>query len=118
MALDDILKPKSKEEIEDLERRGFRNTGKWRFNINIRPLISAFEETEDTEAFRLGIIELLKSKKDDIRIFTNDEQTNQFQKIIRDFEKMEESPSADELDEITAKLYDWADDNDVWIESF
>jgi len=119
MALDNILRPKSEEEVKDLEKRGFRkNAGKWRFNINISDLIKNYEEDEDTCPFRKGIIDNLNNKISDLGLFATDEQISKFKKIIKNFENLSDSPSADQLDSVMEKLYDWADDNDVWIESF
>jgi hypothetical protein len=119
MALDNILKPKSQNEIEDLEKRGFRkNAGKWRFNINIGPLIREYEESEDTEAFRNGMIELLNTKPEDINLFAGADEASKFQNIIDEFNMLDPVPEADELDHVMEMLYDWADDNDVWVESF
>jgi soluble cytochrome b562 len=119
MALDNILKPKSQDEIQDLEKRGFRkNAGKWRFNINISPLISAYEKDEDIEKIRKGLIELLSVKIDDIGLFADDAEVKKFKDIIEKFKKIDENSNVDEIDKVMEILYDWADDNDVWVESF
>lgn len=119
MALDNILRPKSEEEVKDLEKRGFRkNAGKWRFNINISDLIKNYEDDEDTTKFKDGIISNLSSKTKDLELFATEEQISKFKKIIKNFNNLPYSPSADQLDSVMEQLYDWADDNDVWIESF
>ncbi|NMC61446.1 MAG: hypothetical protein GYA51_18995 [Candidatus Methanofastidiosa archaeon] len=117
--IDDVLKPKSKDEIDDLERRGFRKDGgKWKFRIDISPLIKAFEEDDDTEAFKQGIISLLEEKVNDIGIYAGEDEQSNFQNIIDEFQMLDESPSPDEVDHVMEMLYDWADNNDVWIDSF
>jgi Ran GTPase-activating protein (RanGAP) involved in mRNA processing and transport len=117
--IDNVLKPKSQEEILDLEKRGFRkNAGKWKFNVNIGTLISEYETDEDTKKFKDAIIELLKGKVADVGIFADDKELAKFKDVVRGFEKLRDVPNADELDSVMEALYDWADDNDVWVESF
>jgi hypothetical protein len=126
--LDDILRPKSQEEIEDLEKRGFRkNSGKWKFNINISELIKRYEGYEnekgeliedDTEDFRTRIIALLEKKIEDLNIFLDKKEVTIFENIIKDFRRLGKNPDADDLDQVMVKLYNWADDNDIWVESF
>ena len=117
--IDDVLKPKSKDEIDDLEKRGFRKDGgKWKFRIDISPLIKAFEEDDDTEAFRQGLISLLEEKYNDIGLYAGEDEQSNFQNIIDEFQMLDPNPSPDEVDHVMEMLYDWADNNDVWIDSF
>jgi len=118
MGLNDIIKPKSKEEIQDLEKRGFRRDGgKWKFTINISKLVKAYDVDERTSDFRNAIMWLLKSKIEDIGILVNNESLEEFKKIIKSFKNTIKNPKPEELDTIMEKLYDWADDNNVFIES-
>ena len=118
-SIDNVLKPKSQEEIDDLERRGFRKDGgKWKFRIDISPLIKAFEEDDDTEAFRQGLISLLEEKYNDIGLYAGEDEQSNFQNIIDEFQMLDPNPSPDEADHVMEMLYDWADNNDVWIDSF
>ena len=88
--IDDVLKPKSKDEIDDLERRGFRKDGgKWKFRIDISPLIKAFEEDDDTEAFRQGLISLLEEKYNDIGLYAGEDEQSNFQNIIDEFQMLD-----------------------------
>lgn len=119
MGLNDIIKPKSKEEVEDLEKRGFRkDSGKWKFQIDISPLVSAFDENENTKEFRKEIINLLKSKIPDVKILKDKNEVDKLQNIINKFSSLDKNPTPDELDDVLGHLYDWADSNDIWIESF
>lgn len=119
MPLGDILKPKSEEEIKDLEQRGFRKDGgKWRFTIDIEDIIEEYDKNEDTEVFRQSILDLLKSKTDDVGILVDEEQTSKFVDIIGEFSILDPNPEPDEIDNVLGMLYDWADNNDVWINSF
>lgn len=119
MGIDDILRPKSTEEIEDLERRGFRkDKGKWRFTIDIKNIIEAYDKNEDVEQFRSSILNILAQRVDDVGIFANDDQVNEFENIVEEFRDLGEKPNVEEVDTILEKLYDWADQNDVWINSF
>jgi len=115
MYIDNILKPKSPEEIEDLERRGFRkNTGKWRFCIDISKLLDEYEKSRDLKIFKKSIIVLLKEKISDIYIYTREEKGNVFESIISEFES--KNPTENDLDLVMEHLYNWADENGVWIE--
>jgi len=118
--LDNVLTPKSPEEIADLERRGFRkNGGKWKFLIGIGPLLRDFEEYEDAGSFRRGIIDLLRSKVEDLETVVGDEhEIMQFEDIIDEFEMLDQDPEPDEVDYPLELLYDWADENNIWIDSF
>ena len=118
-SIDNVLKPKSQQEIDDLERRGFRKDGgKWKFKIDISPLIQAFEDDDDTVAFKQGIIALLSQKVDDIGIYAGEDQQLKFENIVEEFGMLDPEPTADEIDYVMNMFYDWADENDVWIESF
>jgi len=119
MGLNDIIRPKSEEEVADLERRGFRkDSGKWKFRIDISDLVSNYDKDEDTAQFREGIIEILNQKIEDIGILRSDDEVDRFQGIIDEFNMLDPDPGAEELDYVMAMLYDWADENDVWVESF
>lgn len=115
----DILKPKSEEEIKDLEQRGFRKDGgKWKFTIDIEEIIGEYDESENTTIFRESIHNLLKLKIDDIELLTGEEESVRFEKIVEEFNMLGSSPEPTEIDNILGTLYDWADDNDVWVNSF
>ena len=114
--ISNILKAKSKEEIEDLERRGFRrDSGKWIFQIDISGLINEFNKKEDVKKFRLDLIDLLKSKIEDVNLFAGAENTDKFKNIIK---RLTDSLNeVNDVDKILDELYEWSDDNNVWIES-
>lgn len=117
--INDILKPKSTDEIDDLEKRGFRkNTGKWRFCIVISNILEEYNKNEDLNKFRDSISDTLKEKRNDIFIYVNEDKTkiSAYDKVIDSFTKLKK-PTVDNLDEALTSLYDWADENDVWIES-
>jgi hypothetical protein len=104
MSIGDILKPKSKEEIKDLERRGFRKDGgKWRFSINIEDIINDYDTDEDTGIFRLKILDLLKTKIDDVGILTKSDELIKFENIVSEFDMLDPSPDPDEIDNILGK---------------
>lgn len=118
MSIEDILKPKSEEEINDLERRGFRyNKGKWKFFIDISPLTESHRKSGNNNKFKNGIIKILENKIADIEIYTNKEEFEKFKWVIKQFKKLKRYYSAEDLDIAMKELYDWADENNVWIES-
>ena len=113
------LTPRSEEEIKDLEKRGFRNDGsKWRFTIDIEDITEDYNENEDAEEYKKSIIQRLQSKVDDIQIHVGEDEALNFENIIEEFQMLDENPEPDEVDYVLNMLYDWADDNNVWIKSF
>ena len=119
MGIDKVLKPKSEDEIQDLEQRGFRkDKGKWRFTIDIKHIIEEFDKNEDVEAFRKSIFDLLITKIDDIEIFADKESSAKFKTYVNNFKKLGKNPSVEKVDDVMDELYEWADKNDVWINSF
>jgi len=117
MPIDNVLKPKSEDEIKNLEERGFRkNAGKWKFTIDISQLIKQYDEDDSAENFRQGMVSLLSSKIPDIDVYAGEKESKEFASIIEEFRALD-TPTADSIDDILNKLYDWADFNNVWIES-
>ena len=113
------LTPKTEEEIKDVEKRGFRqNAGKWKFTIDIQSLTDAYEEDDDTESFRMGLIDILTSKIEDLETFMDEYEVGQFQDIIDELNMLDPSPDVEEIDYVLRMLYDWADDNNIWISTF
>ncbi len=128
MALSDILKAKSSEELQNLKSRGFVETGvggKWKFKISIFTILEAYEDDEDTQNFKTSLIELLNNVIEDVEIYldmsNNDEDTvyqlSQYENIIDELNMLDEYPDESEIDFVMNMLYDYADDNDIWIES-
>ena len=116
-AINEILKPKSKEEIEDLEKRGFRkNAGKYGFCIDIKELILDYEKSEDLLKFKSGLSSVLNKKIKDIYIYVSKEKADVFKSILEQLDVIE-PPTVDSVDKVLVSLYDWADDAFVWVES-
>ena len=116
-AINEILKPKSKEEIEDLEKRGFRkNAGKYGFCIDIKELILDYEKSEDLLKFKSGLSSILNERIKDIYIYTSKEKADVFKSIVEKLDDIK-TPTLDAVDNVLISLYDWADDAFVWIES-
>jgi len=72
----------------------------------------------DTEKFKMGMLDLLTSKIEYLEEFMEEYAVDQFQNIIDEFNMLDTHPDPDEVDYVMNMLYDWADDNDVWIDSF
>ena len=116
MKLGDVLRPKSKEEIEDLEKRGFRrDSGKWIFQINISDIINEYNRNENIGKFKEDIIDLLISRVSDVKLFAGKKESETFENIIMEFRKA--SNNVEDVDKILDMMYEWGDDNNVWIES-
>lgn len=117
--MDNILVPKTPEEIADLERRGFRKSGgKWKFFIDISPLLSDYDENEDPGDFKNKMVELLNSKYDDLSSFLEEYSLMEFENVIDEFRMLDEDCDEEEVDYALNMLYDWADDNNIWLDSF
>ena len=118
MGFADIIKPKSDDEIKDLQERGFRkDSSKWKFRIDISKLISNFEREENCVKFRDDIVVILRSKIEDLKILVQEREISRINEIISDFEFLDEKGkfTSDDLDEILLNLIKWSDDNDVWL---
>ena len=128
MALSDILRAKSSEEQQKLRDRGFVETGvggKWKFKISIFSILAAYEENENTNDFKNGLKELLNNVLEDVELYlhmsNNEENTeyqmSQYENIVDELNMLDEYPDESEIDYIINMLYDYADENDIWIES-
>jgi hypothetical protein len=121
----DLFSPKSTEEYEDLKQRGWTETaGKWKFRIDISDLNEAYEEDEDTEEFRQGIISKLENAQEDVEKYIKMRKSDdldtimmQYEEIIDEFRMLDEYPEPDEVDYPLGMLYDFADEFNIWIES-
>ena len=113
------LSPKSEEEIKKLEKRGFiEKKGKWQFKIDISLVMKKSEEDADTEEFRKGMSTLLRSKQEDIAEYLGEDEAIEYENLTEEFDMLDSYPDEDEIDYVLQMLYDWADDNNIWIESF
>ena len=116
-SISSVLRPKSGDEIEDLEKRGFRKKGKWRFVIDIVDLVKEFDQDEDYEKFRENITNLLTEKIDDISMLSITESGfKQYLNIIDEF-KNAKGQGIEAVDLILEKLAYWGNDTDVLINS-
>jgi len=119
MSFENILKPKTHEEIDDLAKRGFLpSSGKWRFCIDISELIADVAKTKDLLLFKNSILALLKTKVEDIALIKSDRAQEKLLHIITEFENLGDNPTVTEIDDAVNHLYDWGDDKDIWIKSF
>lgn len=116
----DVLKPKSKTEIDDLKERGFckkGEDGQWKFQIDLSDLIVEYGKHEQTSIYKKNLINILNKKANDIKVVVGEQKQQLYIEIIKEFEKLSEAPHPDDLDFLMDKLYDWCDDNDVWVET-
>jgi len=128
MALSDILQAKSPEEQQNLKDRGFVQTGvggKWKFKMSIAPILEMYEEDEDTDEFKNSLIELLDEKMEDVEAYlnmsNNQEDTEyemmQYESVLDELQMLDEYPEESEIDYVLNMLYDFADDNNIWVDS-
>jgi hypothetical protein len=116
--IDEVLKPKSTKEVEDLEKRGFRkNMGKWKFCITISDIILEYDKSNDLIQFKNKLLELLNNKLPDIKLYADAEEYNKFVILVKTVKELSDSLTVNDVDSIIESLYDWADENSVWIES-
>ena len=117
--IEEVLKPKTDEEIKDLESRGFCvNSGKWKFVIKIDDLITEASKTRDVAKFRNELVSVLEKKTNDISLLKGDKTKESYESVIEKFKTLNESFTEKDIDDALNSLYDWADDNDVWVKSF
>jgi len=119
ISIDNLIKPKSLEEVKDLENRGFikDKNNKWKFQINIKDIIDHYDQNEDTNHFKNSLIGKLLSIVDDVALFGNDKKLELLQ-IIEQYQNLNDNPKPVELDKINTYLYNFADKNYIWIGSF
>ncbi len=117
--IEEVLKPKTDEEIKDLENRGFCvNSGKWKFIIKIDDLIVEVSKTKDITRFRNKLISVLEKKTNDIYLLKGEKTKESYESVIEKFKTLNESFTEKDISDALNSLYDWADDNDVWVKSF
>ena len=111
-----ILKPKTKNEIADLKKRGFREkNSRWKFNIYVYDLLLKYEKNTDIVEFKNTLIERLKDVKKDIFSVIKNDYQGEYEKVIAAFETCKNTPK--DIDDVLSGFFDWADNSDVWIES-
>lgn len=124
--IENVLRAKTPDEIQDLEDRGFRKgDSKWKFKIDISLLLDGFEKAnqdntspskESIEYFIDGMVSLLEKKIEDIKIYAKESSFNQFVNLIESFKSCKDKDIND-IDNTLDEFYNWADDNNVWIEA-
>lgn len=127
MSLQDVLKPTSFEKQANLKKRGFIESSKgrkWKFQISIAKILQEYNEnSEDTKIFKEALKEILNNKLEDVKIylsFSNDDAESMvdYEEIIDELNMLDEHPESSELDYVLSLLYDFGDNNDIWINSF
>ena len=129
MEINNILKSKSKEEIDDLEKRGFIKEGKWNFKIDLYDLFQTYlkNERENNSPHHNGLeflqnmIDLLESVHDDLTKIISKDGMKRFESVIDTYKKaltMEDLDRKKIDDEVNEEFYNFGDDFNIWIESF
>lgn len=118
MSINEILRPKSQEEIHDLKERGFCfDEGSWRFIIYLVDMIEETADTKNLVKFKTNVVNLLKDRKEDLSTLCEKSSISQLNTIIHSFESLSNNLTGKDLDEVMNQLYDWGDRNRVWIKS-
>lgn len=85
----------------------------WRFGLDIDLGSPEFEDVDPGEARRL-VVERLRRKMNDVSKLEAYAKS-QYEDIIDEFEMLNDEADEDEFNYVMQRLYDWADDNEIWV---
>jgi hypothetical protein len=88
----------------------------WIVKIDVADIWDKFQDDEDFEEFKEALIPILSEKVDEIRNKIGEVEAMQFEDKISEIEY--NANDVEEFDYIWQDMYDWADDNMVWIGTF
>jgi hypothetical protein len=107
-ALDKTFKLKIHENRQPLNERN------WEYTINITQPWEAYDEQEDVAAFRVSILDILRNASEDIMNQMGEDISMELEtSVIDEFQAGED---VEDMDYALGQLFDWADENNVWIE--
>jgi hypothetical protein len=119
-----ILSPKTEEEKQNLINKGFippDNKSKWKFKININPIVKEYLINRSTNEFRDSLENLLINNYDNIKLYCiqnyNGELIKQIDTLIEALQKLNPIPEINELDKFLLKFYDICYNHNIWVES-
>jgi len=86
----------------------------WKMKIDVSPAFSMYEENENFEEFKEELLNILDNEDvyNEIEEKIGDEEAYQYSVLVDDLKPTEDE---DEFDYTWNDLYDWADENLVWI---
>lgn len=87
----------------------------WKYKIDVVDLWEKYPEEISFEEFKEELMPILSEAATDLSYIFQDEETMKLEDIIRE---IEDSEDEDEFDYAWQNLYDWADENRVWIATF
>ena len=88
----------------------------WKIKIKVSNIWQEFEDSEDFESFKAKLVPALKSYQSKIEKNLGTDEAMYYDNLVQEIEYA--ADDVDEFDEIFADMYDWADGNKVWIETF
>jgi len=107
-ALDKTFKLKLHENRQPLNERN------WEYTINITQPWEAYDEQEDVAAFRVSVLDILRKASEEIEAQMGEDVSYELEtSVIDEFEMGED---VEDMDYALGQLFDWADENNVWIE--
>lgn len=87
----------------------------WKLHIDISNIWDKYPDEIDFEEFKSSIISELNTYIDQINEIFGEDEAIEYENIVNDLNDTEDE---DEFNYAWQNLYDWADANLVWIETF
>jgi len=87
----------------------------WKVKIDLSEPWQKFEDDEDFDAFKEEVIPILRDKVEEVQQKLGDDEAMRFEDFITDIENCDDE---EEFDWSWQNMYDWADENLVWLGTF
>jgi hypothetical protein len=87
----------------------------WIMKIDVSEIWQEYEDNNDFESFKSELIPILKSIQDEVSKKLDSLEAMDYEDMVQEIELTDDE---DEFDYAWQDLYDWADNNKVWIATF
>ena len=88
----------------------------WKVQIDVADLWEKYQDDEDFEAFKEALIPRFEDKVDEVSEKLGEDAAIEFDNFIEQLNY--NADDVEEFDYIWQDLYDWADENLVWLGTF
>jgi hypothetical protein len=88
----------------------------WVVKLDVVDIWEKYQDDEDFEEFKEALVPALKDKQDEVQEKLGDEAAMEFEDLISQIEY--NADDVEEFDYIWQDLYDWGDENMVWLGTF
>jgi hypothetical protein len=88
----------------------------WVVKLDVVDIWEKYQDDEDFEEFKEALVPALKDKQQEVQEKLGDEAAMEFEDLISQIEY--NADDVEEFDYIWQDLYDWGDENMVWLGTF